>query len=114
MFNKAVSCQSDDFIRSNNYLTQCLKHRGCQKCPDYGFCDENGKLASCTTSYKKKGNFCVKDEKIELAADQVLNDIQMTLQVANGINMVNGKKREGFEIEHILNLTYASLNGSNL
>ena len=56
----------------------------------------------------------MKDEKIELAADQVLNDIQMTLQVANGINIVNGKKREGFEIEHILNLTYASLNGSNL
>jgi len=61
MFQTTESCYRDDYIRNNKLLSDCLKYKGCLKCPDYGFCDMEGRLVSCDKNFKKKGSHCVKD-----------------------------------------------------
>lgn len=48
----------------------------------------------------------MKDEQIEIAADQLLLEIERALQVAKGMNMLEGRNNLGvFTLEDVLNVT---------
>ena len=83
-------------------------YKGCQKCPDHGFCDESGRLESCEKSYEIKGQYCVKDEQVEIAAHQLLLDVQDSLKIIHGQDVITGQKVSSTTIDEIINITHDS------